>query len=119
MPLTGVVFLMAMLAIIGMPPFSLFQSEFLILRAAFDGGHVLTGVLFVLFGAGVFSGALLHIGGMILGPAGDVALAPPRPWRNGSLIVAAVVLVVIGFWIPGPLLELIHRAAAVVSGYTS
>ncbi len=43
MPLTGVIFLMAMLAIIGMPPFSLFQSEFLIVRAAFDGGHVLTG----------------------------------------------------------------------------
>jgi hydrogenase-4 component F len=29
MPFTGAVFLMAMLAIIGMPPFSLFQSEFL------------------------------------------------------------------------------------------
>src|ERR1022692_3465267 len=50
MPLTGVVFLMAMLAIVGMPPFSLFQSEFLIVRAAIVGGHVLTGVLFVLFG---------------------------------------------------------------------
>ena len=41
MPLTGVVFLMAMLAIIGMPPFSLFQSEFLIVRAAIVGGHFL------------------------------------------------------------------------------
>ena len=79
MPLTGVVFLMAMLAIIGMPPFSLFQSEFLILRAAFDGGHVLTGVLFVLFGTGVFAGALLHVGGMILGPRGDTPAAARRP----------------------------------------
>jgi hydrogenase-4 component F len=57
MPLTGVVFLMAMLAIVGMPPFSLFQSEFLIVRAAMVGGHILTGVLFVLFGTGVFAGA--------------------------------------------------------------
>ena len=118
MPLTGVVFLMAMLAIVGMPPFSLFQSEFLIVRAAFDSGHVLSAILFILFGTGVFAGALLHVGGMILGP-GDGGVAPLRPWREGSLIVLAVVLVVIGFWVPGPLLELIHRAASVVSGYTS
>jgi hydrogenase-4 component F len=116
MPLTGVVFLMAMLAIIGMPPFSLFQSEFLILRAAFDGGHHLTGVLFVLFGTGVFAGALLHVGGMILGPRGDTPVAPRRPWRNGSLLALAAVLVIIGFWVPAPLLELIRGAARVVNG---
>jgi hydrogenase-4 component F len=116
MPLTGVVFLMAMLAIIGMPPFSLFQSEFLIVRAAFDGGHHLTGVLFVLFGTGVFAGALLHVGGMILGPRGDAPVAPRRPWRNGSLLALAAVLVIIGFWVPAPLLELIRGAARVVSG---
>jgi hydrogenase-4 component F len=116
MPLTGVIFLVAMLAIIGMPPFALFQSEFLIVRAAFDGGHLLTGVLFVLFGTGVFAGVLLHIGGMILGPRGTAAVAPSRPWRDGSLLALAVALVVIGFWIPAPLLELIRSAAQVVSG---
>jgi hydrogenase-4 component F len=116
MPLTGVVFLMAMLAIIGMPPFSLFQSEFLILRAAFDSGHALTGVLFVVFSAGVFAGALLHVGGMILGPGGDTPVAARRPWRNGSLLALASALVIIGFWVPAPLFELISRAARVVSG---
>jgi hydrogenase-4 component F len=116
MPLTGIVFLMAMLAIIGMPPFSLFQSEFLIMRAAFDGGHLLTGVLFVLFGTGVFAGALLHVGGMILGPRGDTPVAPRRPWRDGSLLTLAATLVIIGFWVPAPLLELIRGAARVVSG---
>src|ERR1039458_3815083 len=90
MPLTGIVFLMAMLAIIGMPPFSLFQSEFLIMRAAFDGGHLLTGVLFVLIHTGVFAGALLHVGGMILGPKGDMPVAPRRPWRDGSLLALEI-----------------------------
>lgn len=116
MPLTGIIFLMAMLAIIGMPPFSLFQSEFLIVRAAFDGGHTLTGVLFIVFSVGVFAGALQHVGGMILGPSGDVPVAAPRPWRNGSMLALATVLVVIGFWVPAPIFELIRNAAQVVSG---
>jgi hydrogenase-4 component F len=116
MPLTGVVFLMAMLAIIGMPPFSLFQSEFLIVRAAIVGGHVLTGVLFVLFGTGVFAGALLHVGDMILGPRGDAPVAARRPWRDGSLLALASALVIIAFWVPAPLLELVRQAARVVSG---
>jgi hydrogenase-4 component F len=116
MPLTGVIFFMAMLAIIGMPPFALFQSEFLILRAAFDGGHLLVGVLFVLFGVGIFAGILLHATGMILGPRGDAPVAGRRPWRNASLLALVAVLVVIGFWVPAPLFELIRGAARVVSG---
>ena len=116
MPLTGVVFLMAMLAIVGMPPFSLFQSEFLILRAAFDGGHALTGVLFILFGTGIFAGALIHVGGMILGARGDTAAVERRPWRNGSMLALAAALVAIAFWVPAPLFRLISAAAQVVRG---
>lgn len=115
MPLTGVVFLMAMLAIIGMPPFSLFQSEFLIVRAAFLGGHTLPAVLFVLFGTGVFAGALLHVGSLVLG-AGDNVVAERRPWRDGTVLALAVMLVAIGFWLPAPLLQLIRGAANIVGG---
>jgi hydrogenase-4 component F len=115
MPLTGVVFLMAMLAIIGMPPFSLFQSEFLIIRAAFLGGHTVPAVLFVLFGTGVFAGALLHVGSLVLGPGGD-GVADCRPWRDSIVLLLAAVLVVMGFWLPSPLLELIRGAAKIVGG---
>jgi hydrogenase-4 component F len=116
MPITGAVFLMAILAIIGMPPFSLFQSEFIILRAAIAGGHYVPSALFVLFGTGVFAGALLHVGGLVLGPAGEGPVAKWHPWRDISVLVLAAVLVVIGFWLPGPLLDLIRGAAKVVSG---
>jgi hydrogenase-4 component F len=115
MPLTGVVLLMAMLAIVGMPPFGLFQSEFLILRAAFDSGHFLTGTLFVLFSVGLFTGIGLHVGRMVLGPGGETPVAASNPWRDGSLVALAAALVVVGFWVPAPLLELIRGAAHVVS----
>jgi hydrogenase-4 component F len=116
MPATGVVFLMAMLAIIGMPPFSLFQSEFLIVRAAFDAGHYVPTALFILFGTGIFAGALLHVGGLVLGPAGDAPPARPRPWREYSMLALAAVLVIIAFWLPAPLLAVIQGAADVVTG---
>ena len=115
MPLTGIIFLMAMLAIIGMPPFSLFQSEFVIVRAAFLGGHTVPAVLFILFGTGVFAGALLHVGSLVLGPGGDTVVGR-RPWRDRTLVLLAAVLVIIGFWLPGPFLDLIRGAATIVGG---
>jgi hydrogenase-4 component F len=116
MPVTGTVFLMAMLAIVGMPPFSLFQSEFLIVQAAFFSGHYLATALFILFGTGIFAGALLHIGGLVLGPSQEQPVTALCPWRDLSMLALAAILVIIGFWLPAPLLELIRGAARVVTG---
>lgn len=115
MPLTGTAFLFGMLAIVGMPPFSLFQSEFLVVRAAFTTGHKLSGVLLVLFGCGVFAGMALHVSNLILGPAVEER-APWTPWRNAALLVLTIVLVTIGFWLPGSFLDLVHAAANIVGG---
>ena len=115
MPLAGSAFCIATLAIVGMPPFSLFQSEFLIVGAALGTGHWLTGALFILFGTAVFGGVALHVNGLVLGPT-EEARAAWYPWRDASILVLVIILVVIGFWLPAPLLELIRGAARVVSG---
>ncbi len=116
MPATGPIFLMAMLAVVGMPPFGLFQSEFLILRAGFDAGHYVPAVLFVLFGAAIFAGALVHVGGLVLGSGNHEAAIELHPWRDLSVFALAAVLVIVGFWLPSPLLALIRGAARVVTG---
>ncbi|HXQ27463.1 MAG TPA: proton-conducting transporter membrane subunit [Candidatus Acidoferrales bacterium] len=115
MPLTGTVFLMAILAIIGMPPFSLFQSEFVILRAAMAAGHYVPSVLFVVFSTGIFAGALVHVGGLILAPADAAPVVRWQPWRNLPLLILSAILVVIAFWIPPPLFRLIQGAAVIVA----
>ena len=116
MPVTGAVFLMAMLAVVGMPPFSLFQSEFLIVRATVDAGQYLPTALFVLFGAGIFAGALIHFGGLVLGPTSEEPAIALRPWRDFSMLALAGILVILAFWLPSPLLDLIRGAARVVTG---
>ncbi len=49
MPLTGAAFLMVTLAVTGAPPFSLFLSEFTILRAGFSRGYLVLTILFITF----------------------------------------------------------------------
>ena len=115
MPLTGIAFFMGVLAIVGMPPFSLFQSEFLMVGAAFAGGHSVPGLLFILCATGVFAGMALHVNRLVLGPAGEARTAW-YPWRDSAVLAVAVVLVVIAFWLPGPLLELIRGAGRIAGG---
>ena len=115
MPLTGAFFLMATFAVVGMPPFGLFQSEFIIITAAFSGGHRLAAILFIVFATAIFIGAVLHIAKLMLGPPGPSAPAPRQPWQDSAVIVMGVILVAIGFWIPGPLFALIRGAARIVA----
>src|SRR5260370_14925326 len=115
LPLSGAAFCLGTMAVVGMPPFSLFQSEFLMVRAAFGTGHFLVGALFVLFGLGVFTGMTLHVSRMLLCPPEQ----DPRgwfPWRDAPLVILASILIGIGFLLHATLLELVRRAAQVVSG---
>ena len=116
LPFAGAVFLMATLAIVGTPPFSLFQSEFLILRAAFAAHHYVSGVLFVVFGVGIFAGAVLHVSNLVLGPADESPVARWYPWRDTAVLLSAAVLVILGFWLPSPVFHLIQNAAHIVAG---
>ena len=115
LPLTGAAFCLGTMAIVGLPPFSLFQSEFLMISAAFTTEHFLVGALFILFGLGVFTGVTLHVSGMLLGTSQEPRAAW-HPWRDTPIVILAVLLIAIGFWLPADLLELIRGAALVVSG---
>ncbi len=116
MPWSGAAFLMVTLAVTGSPPFSMFQSEFTILRAAFSGGYFVLAILFVTFLVAIFSGFLVHIANLVLGP--DPGLPAPETclWKRCSIVGLAAVIIVMGFWIPAPLFRLIQGAASIVMG---
>jgi hydrogenase-4 component F len=116
MPLSGAAFLMVTLAVTGSPPFSMFQSEFTILRAGFSGGYFVLAVLFVSFLVVIFSGFLVHITSLVLGPNPLLPRADTCSWKKYSVGGLAAVIVVMGFWLPAPLFRLIQDAASIVMG---
>jgi len=107
---------MVTLAVTGLPPFSLFQSEFTILRAGFSRGSLALTVLFVSFLVLIFSGFLVHISNLVLGEDPGLPPAGLCGWKKYSVAGLAVVIVVMGFWIPAPLFRLIQGAVGIVVG---
>jgi hydrogenase-4 component F len=107
----------SLMALIGVAPFSVFLSEFLLMKAAVDmQSYGILGVF--LAGCGiVFVGALRHAVGMAWGGDAPRAVAP-----KGSAMEAAIVfgllacLLVLGLWMPDGFREVLIRAARVVGG---
>ena len=115
--LWGAALLISLLALIGVAPFSIFMSEYQLLRAAVGAGAWLALVLFLAASGVVFVAALRHLIDMAYGtPATSADLL-----RDGVLAlpivgVAAGLLLGLGVWMPVPLLGAIGRAATVVLG---
>lgn len=113
MPWTGSLFAIGILALVGLPPFGLFVSEFLLVRAA-----VVTGRFWV---AGIVLGLLLiafaslvnHLNRMLYGkaPAG-VAVGERRGWSLAVLALSVGVLVMLGVILPWPISTLITQSVS-------
>ena len=115
--LWGTALLVSFLALIGVAPFSIFMSEYQLLRAAVSAGAWLPLALFLLASGGVFVAALRHVIAMAFG----IPTATVRVARNGSAAflivgVAMGLLLLLGLWMPLSLSKAIGSAAAIVAG---
>jgi hydrogenase-4 component F len=106
-------------AIIGAPPFAVFVSELLILKAGIASGQYLTVALLALFIVVAFCAVIRHVNLMAFG-AGDrldasAAAAVPLSCK-ATLALAALPLLAIGIWVPPPFYHLLQTAARVLGG---
>ena len=115
--LWGAALLVSLLALIGVAPFSIFMSEYQLLRAAMGAGAWLALILFLAASSVVFVSALRHLIDMVFG----TPKATDWVGRDGVLAVPMVVvaiglLLLLGVWMPLSLATAIRRAAAVLGG---
>ena len=116
MPWTGALFMGGILAIVGLPPFGLFISEFALIRAGFAAGRpgVMAAVL-VLLGV-AFVALLRHSNRMLYGaPPEGVAIGEIGRWRIAPLFLSVAVLVALGLTLPAPLEALLNQVVEIVA----
>ncbi len=117
LPWTGGLFLMATFAVIGLPPFSLFQSEFTALSAGLAADRAWPAGLFVAGIVTIFAGFLIHMTKLNLGqPAPAQGRGAECPWKFGAMLLVAAPMVALGVALPGPIYELARRAAQTMGG---
>jgi hydrogenase-4 component F len=115
MPWTGGLFLAGALALVGLPPFGLFVSEFALFRAGFAAGQPwLMGLVLVLLTV-AFVGFVAQVNRMLYGPApADAVPGEDAPWRLIPLALCIAALLVLGLVLPPPLAGLLARVAEIV-----
>jgi len=113
MPWTGPLFAAGILALVGLPPFGLFVSEFLLVRAAILTRHFwLAGIVLLLL-LTAFVSLLGHLNRMLYGqaPAG-VRVGERAGLTVAALAVSMGLLVVLGVTLPSSISTLIHQSVA-------
>lgn len=117
MPISGALFLIGGFALVGMPPFNIFLSEFLVLSSGFQSGQFLVTMIVIAFLVITFAVFLRHLIKMTFGnpvlemkkdDMGKLAIAP--------MIILASLVVIFGFYIPEQLQTLVHNASSIISG---
>jgi len=113
-PAAGVSLLLGGLAIAGAPPFAVFLSEFSIFRGGLAENRYMAMALLVLFGAIGFFGILQHINHMVFGASNSDAKPKVRLPASclAVLIVAALLVIGLGLYLPEPLHRLLCLGAA-------
>jgi hydrogenase-4 component F len=116
MPWTGGLFALGMLALIGLPPFGLFVSELLLVRAAIATGHVWVAGVLLLLVLVAFVSLLNHLNRMLYGPPPEgVAIGETGGWRVVMLGACVAISLILGIVLPWPVTALIDRTVPIVT----
>jgi hydrogenase-4 component F len=121
LPWSGPMLVAAILALSALPPFGIFRSEFLIVSGGLSDPHdvvaavLVIGVTVAFFGLSWFTTQTMLTPDVTPdGPAGEPAVARGEvsAWIVVSMVVGLAALVILGVHLPGPLTELLERAAS-------
>src|SRR5215831_6493982 len=115
MPWTGGLFATGLLAVIGLPPFGLFLSEFALVRAGFVAGRPwLMGLVLALMTV-AFVSMIGHLNRMLYGaPAAGVPVGEGSHWSLIPLAACMAALLLLGVTLPTPLETLLRQIVEIV-----
>ena len=117
LPLSGPMFLIAALALAGLPISGVFRSEFQIVVGGFSRPAYVWVTLLLVFVNLAFFGVIWNAGRMVLTPTSE---AQPRGetswWMVAAMAACLVVVIGLGFHLPGDLASLLRSATSSLGG---
>ncbi len=123
MPGTALLLTVGLFALTGSPPFGLFLSEFAILSAAFATHHVVLACVVLALLAVIFVGMARMILDSVYAPATQTPSEPlvaahdaDRAWFLVAPGALAVLVLILGLYIPGALAAALRAAASSLGG---
>jgi hydrogenase-4 component F len=116
-PWAGTLLLMGAFSLAGTPPFSVFISELIVIRAGLHAGHYVVVAVFLAMVVVIFAGLIHHVGQMVFGEAdksADNSREAALPIVGTLLLAAAMVL--LGVTMPWHLDRVLVRATEIILG---
>ena len=118
-PASGLLLVVGLFAVTGSPPFGMFISEFTILEAAVGEHHPWIAAIVIVLLAIIFVGIAAMILEMVYAP--ETAGSAPsrneeRPWLVVSPAALAVLVLLLGLYLPRPLTDALTTAATMLGG---
>ena len=116
-PIGATLLMLAALSRAGTPPFSIFVSEILVLRAGIGQGQWLAIAIFLSMVVIIFAGLLHHAGAMAFGEPTAAASREPEAWSPllGMALLAGL-MVLLGLTFPESIDGILRRAMETVIG---
>src|SRR5512143_1275465 len=100
-PVAGTLLLMGAFSLAGTPPFSIFVSELIVIKAGLATGRFVPVAVFLAMVVIIFAGLIHHVGQMAFGTADGTVERGREPLSPiVALVLLAVVMVLFGVWIP-------------------
>jgi hydrogenase-4 component F len=118
LPVTTLLMGLAALAAIGLPPFGLFLSEMTVISGGLAAEQTTASVLIVVALLASFCGILQQLARILLGARKPGGQSSDARRMDGVPAMGMLLcgLLLFSVWLPTPLLELLHQAAAIIEG---
>ena len=116
-PIGATLLMLAALSLAGVPPFSIFVSELMVLRAGIGHGDWVSVTIFLLMVVIIFAGLLHHAGAMVFGePTATASSEPEARSPLFAMLLLAAIMILFGLTIPAVYDGYLQRATEIVVG---
>jgi len=118
LPFTGLAMLLGAFALVGLPPFSIFTSEIIIVIAAFQSGNFIAAGLFLLLMAVISGAAIYHFAKILFGQPIEPLAAKKEPIENVLTYLFLIIFILgLGLFVPTLLRQSLDAAVNILRGF--